>query len=58
MNTHSQSQQTSVVPEQKKWLVKRTTHTHTLPFYGPLSETTRVGRYQKRPVSEDIIQAW
>jgi len=24
------------------------THTHTLPFYGPLSGTTQVCRYQKR----------
>ena len=33
------------------------THTHTHPFNGPLSRTTRVGRYQKGKTSLDFTEA-
>jgi len=33
------------------------THTHTRPFNGPFSETTRVGRYQKGKTNLDFIEA-
>jgi len=34
------------------------THTHSRPFNGPLSRTTRVSRYQKGKTSLDFIEAW
>ena len=34
-----------------------TTHTHTHPFNGPLSGTTRVGRYQKGKTNLDFTEA-
>ena len=36
---------------------KRYTHTHTHPFNGPLSGTTRVSRYQKGKTNLDFTQA-
>jgi len=33
------------------------THTHTHPFNGPLSETTKVGRYQKGKTNLDFTEA-
>ena len=33
------------------------THTHTHPFNGPLSGTTRVGRYQKGKTNLDFTEA-
>ena len=33
------------------------THTHTHPFNGPLSGTTRVSRYQKRKTNLDFTEA-
>ena len=33
------------------------THTHTHPFNGPLSRTTRVSRYQKVKTSLDFTEA-
>jgi len=33
------------------------THTHTHPFNGPFSRTTRVGRYQKGKTNLDITEA-
>jgi len=33
------------------------THTHTLPFNGPFSGTTQVGRYQKGKTSLDFTEA-
>ena len=33
------------------------THTHTHPFNGPLSRTTRVGRYQKGKTNLDFTEA-
>jgi len=33
------------------------THTHTHPFNGPLSGTTRVGRYQKGKTKLDFTEA-
>ena len=33
------------------------THTHTRPFNGPLSGTTRVGRYQKGKTNLDFAEA-
>ena len=32
-------------------------HTHTHPFNGPLSRTTRVSRYQKGKTNLDFIEA-
>ena len=32
-------------------------HTHTRPFNGPLSGTTRVSRYQKRKTNQDFTEA-
>jgi len=32
-------------------------HTHTHPFYGPFSRTTRVSRYQKGKTSLDFTEA-
>jgi len=32
-------------------------HTHTHPFNGPLSGTTRVGRYQKGKTKLDFTEA-
>ena len=32
-------------------------HTHTHPFNGPLSRTTRVGRYQKGKTNLDFTEA-
>ena len=32
------------------------THTHTYPFNGPLSGTTRVGRYQKGKTNLDLLK--
>jgi len=32
------------------------THTHTHPFNGPLSGTTRVGRYQKGKTNLDLLE--
>ena len=34
-----------------------TTHTHTHPFNGPLSGTTRVSRYQKGKTNLDFTEA-
>jgi len=33
------------------------TRTHTHPFSGPLSRTTRVGRYQKSKTNLDFTEA-
>jgi len=33
------------------------THTHTQPFNGPFSGTTRVGRYQKGKTNLDLTEA-
>jgi len=33
------------------------THTHTHPFNGPLSRTTRVSRYQKGKTNLDFTEA-
>jgi len=33
------------------------THTHTHPFNGPFSRTTRVGRYQKGKTNLDFTEA-
>jgi len=33
------------------------THTHTHPFIGPLSRTTRVSRYQKSKTNLDFTEA-
>ena len=33
------------------------THTHTRPFYGPFSGTTRVSRYQKGKTNLDFTEA-
>ena len=33
------------------------THTHTYPFNGPLSRTTRVSQYQKGKTSLDFTEA-
>ena len=33
------------------------THTHTHPFNGPFSWTTRVGRYQKGKTNQDFTEA-
>ena len=33
------------------------THTHIHPFYGPLSETTQVSRYQKGKTNVDFTEA-
>ena len=33
------------------------THTHTHPFNGPLSGTTRVSRYQKGKTNQDFTEA-
>ena len=35
----------------------QTTHTHTHPFHGPFSRTTRVSRYQKGKTNLDFIEA-
>jgi len=32
-------------------------HTHTHPFHSPLSETTRVSRYQKGTINLDFTEA-
>ena len=37
--------------------VQGTTHTHTHPFNGPFSWTTRVGRYQKGKTNLDFTEA-
>jgi len=34
----------------------RDTHTHTHPFNGPLSRTTRVSRYQKGKTNPDLLK--
>jgi len=36
---------------------KPCTHTHTHPFNGPFSRTTRVGRYQKGKTNLDFTEA-
>ena len=36
---------------------RQTTHTHTHPFNGPLSGTTRVSQYQKGKTNLDITEA-
>jgi len=36
---------------------EKDTHTHTHPFNGPLSETTRVSQYQKRKTNLDFTEA-
>jgi len=38
----------------KTWVYK---HTHTYPFYGPFSRTTRVSRYQKGKTNLDFTEA-
>jgi len=38
-------------------IVATTAHTHTHPFNGPLSRTTRVGRYQKGKTNLDFTEA-
>jgi len=38
-------------------LESRDTHTHTHPFNGPLSRTTRVSRYQKGKTNLDFTEA-
>jgi len=38
-------------------IIKRHTHTHTHPFNGPLSRTTRVSRYQKGKTNLDFTEA-
>ena len=35
----------------------RLTHTHTHPFNGPMSGTTRVSRYQKGKTNLDFTEA-
>ena len=37
--------------------VEKNTHTHTHPFNGPFSRTTRVGRYQKGKTNLDFTEA-
>jgi len=39
------------------WLILSASHTHTHPFNGPLSRTTRVGRYQKGKTNLDFTEA-
>ena len=40
------------------WLgITKSTHTHTHPFNGPLSRTTRVSRYQKGETNLDFTEA-
>jgi len=38
-------------------ILYRSTHTHTHPFNGPLSRTTRVSRYQKGKTNLDFTEA-
>jgi len=38
-------------------ILTETTHTHTHPFNGPFSGTTRVGRYQKGKTNLDFTEA-
>ena len=42
---------------QRRQSVETHTHTHTHPFNGPLSGTTRVGRYQKGKTNLDFTEA-
>jgi len=41
----------------KKYTILTGTHTHTHPFNGPLSGTTRVSRYQKGKTNLDFTEA-
>jgi len=43
--------------KRKKTKTKNQTHTHTHPFNGPMSRTTRVGRYQKGKTNLDFTGA-
>ena len=39
------------------WRMRSGTHTHTQPFNGPFSRTTRVSRYQKGKTNLDFTEA-
>jgi len=48
---------TDYLKQFRKIVIMFCTHTHTHPFNGPFSRTTRVGRYQKGKTNLDFVEA-
>ena len=53
---HTQIYTRSHIEKHTEYTTTPSMHTHTHPFNGPVSGTTRVGRYQKGKTNLDLLK--